>query len=95
MTVKFSQERKVRSFAKKTFGSTRVGRAMRLPFEGGVLVGGVKGGEGVLIGGVKGGRYVSWWCEGGRVSGIGEGAVGRAGGDWTYRVQSGGVVEKT
>ncbi len=24
--VKFSQERKVRSFAKKTFGSTRVGR---------------------------------------------------------------------
>lgn len=31
MTVKFSQERKVRSLAKKTLGSTRVGRAMRLP----------------------------------------------------------------
>jgi len=31
MTVKFSQERKVRSFAKKTFGSMRVGRAIRLP----------------------------------------------------------------
>jgi hypothetical protein len=30
-TVKLSQERKVRSLAKKTFGSTRVGRAMRLP----------------------------------------------------------------
>lgn len=29
MTVKFSQERKVRSLAKKTLGSTRVGRAMR------------------------------------------------------------------
>lgn len=31
MTVKLSQERKVRSLAKKTFGSTRVGRAIRLP----------------------------------------------------------------
>lgn len=31
ITVKFSHERKVRSFAKKTLGSTRVGRAMRLP----------------------------------------------------------------
>lgn len=31
MTVKLSHERKVRSFAKKTFGSTRVGRAIRLP----------------------------------------------------------------
>jgi hypothetical protein len=31
MTVKLSHERKVRSFAKKTLGSTRVGRAMRLP----------------------------------------------------------------
>ena len=27
--MKFSQERKVRSLAKKTLGSTRVGRAMR------------------------------------------------------------------
>ena len=35
MTVKFSQERKVRSLAKKTLGSTRVGRAMR--FVEGVL----------------------------------------------------------
>lgn len=31
ITVKLSHERKVRSLAKKTFGSTRVGRAMRLP----------------------------------------------------------------
>ena len=31
MTVKFSHDKKVRSLAKKTFGSTRVGRAMRLP----------------------------------------------------------------
>lgn len=31
MTVKLSQERKVRSLAKKTFGSRRVGSAMRLP----------------------------------------------------------------
>lgn len=31
MTVKLSHERKVRSLAKKTFGSTRVGRAIRLP----------------------------------------------------------------
>jgi hypothetical protein len=31
MTVKFSHERKVRSLAKKTLGSTRVGRAILLP----------------------------------------------------------------
>lgn len=31
MTVKFNHERKVRSLAKKTFGSTRVGSAIRLP----------------------------------------------------------------
>lgn len=31
MTVKLSQERKVRSLAKKTLGSTRVGRAILLP----------------------------------------------------------------
>lgn len=31
MTVKLSHERKVRSLAKKTLGSTRVGRAMRFP----------------------------------------------------------------
>ena len=36
MTVKLSHERKVRSLAKKTLGSTRVGRAMRLP--GGLAV---------------------------------------------------------
>jgi hypothetical protein len=36
MTVKLSHERKVRSLAKKTLGSTRVGSAMRLPVgEGG------------------------------------------------------------
>lgn len=39
MTVKFSHERNVRSLAKKTFGSTRVGRAMRLPGWGGLLAG--------------------------------------------------------
>ena len=33
MTVKLSQLRKVRSLAKKTLGSTRVGRAMRLPID--------------------------------------------------------------
>jgi hypothetical protein len=31
MTVKLSHERKVRSLAKNTLGSTRVGSAMRLP----------------------------------------------------------------
>ena len=31
MTVKFSHERNVLSFAKNTFGSTRVGRAIFLP----------------------------------------------------------------
>ena len=31
MAVKLSHNRKVRSLAKKTLGSTRVGRAMRLP----------------------------------------------------------------
>jgi hypothetical protein len=36
MTVKLSHERKVRSLAKKTLGSTRVGRAILLPIrEGG------------------------------------------------------------
>lgn len=35
MTVKLSHERKVRSLAKKTLGSTRVGRAMRLPMRKG------------------------------------------------------------
>lgn len=34
-TVKLSHDRKVRSLAKKTLGSTRVGSAMRLPGEGG------------------------------------------------------------
>lgn len=33
MMVKFSQERNVRSLAKKTLGSTRVGRAIRLPVD--------------------------------------------------------------
>lgn len=31
ITVKFSHDRKVRSLAKKTLGSTRVGSAIRLP----------------------------------------------------------------
>jgi hypothetical protein len=34
--VKFSHDRKVRSLAKKTLGSTRVGRAIRLPVVYGV-----------------------------------------------------------
>lgn len=48
MTVKLSHERKVRSFAKNTLGSTRVGSAMRLPVgergerEGMVLAGGLE-----------------------------------------------------
>ena len=52
MTVKFNQERKVRSLAKKTLGSTRVGRAMRL--EEGVLR---RGAEDMIDGcfGVRGG----------------------------------------
>jgi hypothetical protein len=33
MTVKLSHERKVRSLAKKTLGSTRVGSAIRFPVE--------------------------------------------------------------
>lgn len=37
MTVKLSHERKVRSLAKKTLGSTRVGRAMRLPAKGSIV----------------------------------------------------------
>lgn len=38
MTVKLSHDRKVRSLAKKTLGSTRVGRAMRLPMIGGKML---------------------------------------------------------
>ena len=38
-TVKLSHERNVRSLAKKTLGSTRVGRAMRFPEEMGELYG--------------------------------------------------------
>lgn len=34
MTVKLSHDRKVRSLAKKTLGSTRVGSAIRLPVHG-------------------------------------------------------------
>jgi hypothetical protein len=50
MTVKLSHERKVRSLAKKTLGSTRVGSAMRLPVKERKLeLGGVLGdGLGVL-----------------------------------------------
>lgn len=33
MTVKFSHDKKVRSLAKKTLGSTRVGSAIRLPLD--------------------------------------------------------------
>lgn len=33
ITAKLSQERKVRSLAKNTLGSTRVGRAIRLPMK--------------------------------------------------------------
>lgn len=37
-TVKLSHDRKVRSFAKKTLGSTRVGSAIRLPVTDEVVV---------------------------------------------------------
>jgi hypothetical protein len=47
MTVKLSQERKVRSLAKKTLGSTRVGSAMRLPVGEGVREEGLWLGSGV------------------------------------------------
>ena len=43
MTVKLSQERNVRSLAKKTFGSTRVGRAIRLPTNYSVRIRGIMG----------------------------------------------------
>lgn len=48
MTVKLSHDRKVRSLAKKTLGSTLVGRAMRLPVVGNSvsmvsLIGGLNG----------------------------------------------------
>lgn len=46
MMVKLSQERKVRSLAKKTLGSTRVGREMRFPVRWGGSVGWVGGGRG-------------------------------------------------
>ena len=45
ITVKLSQERKVRSLAKNTLGSTRVGSAMRFPGGGEWLVS-VERGEG-------------------------------------------------
>jgi hypothetical protein len=37
-TVKFNQDKKVRSFAKKTLGSTRTGSAIRLPEVGSNVV---------------------------------------------------------
>lgn len=55
MTVKLSHERKVRSLAKKTLGSTRVGRAMR--FEGAEARRGredMRGVVGVEVGGWRG-----------------------------------------
>jgi hypothetical protein len=57
MTVKLSQERKVRSLAKKTLGSMRVGRAMRLPVLGG------KGESGLDLEGFCcwGGGWVDGW----------------------------------
>jgi len=51
MMVKFSQERKVRSLAKKTFGSTRVGSVMRF-----VGVGGRRGAVDIFFGVGEGGR---------------------------------------
>lgn len=60
--MKFSQLRKVRSLAKKTLGSTRVGRAMRFPVgEGDVsFAGGGEGVDGVVMdeGWVMGDGYV-------------------------------------
>lgn len=70
MTVKLSQERKVRSLAKKTLGSTRVGRAIRFPkHEVGWLNGGEVGREGgrqrrdCRVGGLVG-VGGGWWRRG-------------------------------
>ncbi len=49
--MKLSQERKVRSLAKKTLGSTRVGRAMRLPVDG----------HWGLVGSMKERERERWW----------------------------------
>lgn len=49
MMVKLSQERKVRSLAKKTLGSTRVGREMRFPVK--------KGKKGGVSGEGRGGKW--------------------------------------
>lgn len=60
MTVKLSHERKVRSLAKKTLGSTRVGRAMRLP---GVVEGRFSSGIDTLLSkcnGVYEGKGPTW-----------------------------------
>lgn len=58
MTVKLSHDRNVRSLAKKTFGSTRVGRAMRLP-------------GAVSIGDENYGRSKIWRTLGGLEKGLG------------------------
>lgn len=69
MMVLLSHERKVRSLAKKTFGSMRVGSAMRFPgadWRSGCvdMVGGFWGGGGELGGGVElgGGGEVGVVC---------------------------------
>ena len=63
--VKFSQERKVRSLAKNTLGSMRVGREIRFV----VVVGGRRGAVdifGRLVGGVRGMETVETAVGGGR-----------------------------
>lgn len=62
MTVKLRYDKKVRSFAKKTFGSTRVGIAMRFPGADWR-----RGWEDIVLSG----RFFIWLC-----SGLGRGVRG-------------------
>ena len=62
MTVKLRYDKKVRSFAKKTFGSTRVGIAMRFPGADWR-----RGWEDIVLSG----RFFVWLCSGLRVGGVG------------------------
>lgn len=55
ITVKFSHDRKVRSLAKKTLGSTRVGKAMRLSARVGKFVM-----ENVIVRPIIIGCWLSW-----------------------------------
>ena len=60
MTVKFSHDKKVRSLAKKTLGSTRVGSAIRLPLND-ISFNRIEGGV------PKSGKYIYLELSGGEV----------------------------